>query len=88
MFVLVAGANYSIVGRLKAGTQVNIYRYEGEWAYVSSGSITGYVNSYYLSAPSSGKKIAIDPGHGGSDPGAIGNGIYEKELNLSCCFKG
>ena len=28
-------------------------------------------------------KVVIDPGHGGSDPGAVVNGIYEKNLNLS-----
>lgn len=27
-------------------------------------------------------KIVIDPGHGGEDPGAMGNGIIEKDLNL------
>lgn len=27
-------------------------------------------------------KIFIDPGHGGMDPGAIGNGLYEKNLTL------
>lgn len=26
--------------------------------------------------------IVIDPGHGGEDPGAIGNGLIEKDLNL------
>ena len=30
----------------------------------------------------SNKKIVIDPGHGGTDSGAVGNGIIEKELNL------
>ena len=28
------------------------------------------------------KKIVIDPGHGGYDPGAEKNGIYEKDINL------
>ncbi len=28
------------------------------------------------------KKVVIDAGHGGDDPGAIGNGITEKDLNL------
>ena len=28
------------------------------------------------------KIILIDPGHGGDDPGASGNGIIEKDLNL------
>ncbi len=28
------------------------------------------------------KKIFIDPGHGGAESGAVGNGMLEKELNL------
>ena len=28
------------------------------------------------------KGIVIDPGHGGSDPGAVGNGIKEKDYTL------
>lgn len=27
-------------------------------------------------------KLVIDPGHGGKDPGAVGNGLREKDLNL------
>ena len=27
-------------------------------------------------------KVVIDPGHGGTDSGAVGNGIVEKDLNL------
>lgn len=29
------------------------------------------------------KKVFLGVGHGGKDPGAIGNGFYEKDLNLS-----
>ena len=32
-------------------------------------------------------KIFIDPGHGGSDPGAVGNGLQEKNLNLEMGLK-
>ena len=33
------------------------------------------------------KKVVIDPGHGGSDSGAIGGGVYEKTLNLDVAKK-
>ncbi|WAA10039.1 N-acetylmuramoyl-L-alanine amidase [Fervidibacillus albus] len=32
-------------------------------------------------------KIFIDPGHGGSDPGAVGNGLLEKNINLKIARK-
>ncbi|MCE4047718.1 MULTISPECIES: N-acetylmuramoyl-L-alanine amidase [Bacillaceae] len=32
-------------------------------------------------------KIFIDPGHGGSDPGAVGNGLQEKDLTLKIAKK-
>ena len=28
------------------------------------------------------KKVVIDAGHGGEDPGTLGNGLLEKDLNL------
>jgi len=34
-----------------------------------------------------GQKICIDPGHGGSDPGAVGQGLYEDTVNLQICNK-
>lgn len=30
-----------------------------------------------------GVKIFVDPGHGGSDPGALGNGLRESDVNLT-----
>lgn len=32
-------------------------------------------------------KICIDPGHGGYDPGAVGNGLQEKDIDLDVCLK-
>ena len=32
-------------------------------------------------------KVIIDPGHGGTDSGAIGNGLYEKDLTLEISKK-
>lgn len=31
--------------------------------------------------------VVLDPGHGGKDPGAIGNGFQEKDINLSIGLK-
>jgi hypothetical protein len=33
------------------------------------------------------KKVYLDPGHGGTDPGAIGNGIQEKDIVLTVAKK-
>src|SRR5581483_12114454 len=33
--------------------------------------------------PLAGKVIVVDPGHGGRDPGAIANGVNEKDVNLA-----
>jgi N-acetylmuramoyl-L-alanine amidase len=38
----------------------------------------------YLSAPSAGTKVIIDPGHGGGDPGVVGSGgLAEKNVALA-----
>lgn len=33
------------------------------------------------------KILVLDPGHGGQDPGAVGNGLLEKEINLELAKK-
>lgn len=35
----------------------------------------------------SGVKICIDPGHGGSDPGAVGQGLHEADINLDISLR-
>ena len=40
------------------------------------------LSASYAFAGVAGQKICIDPGHGGSDPGAVGNGLQEKTINL------
>jgi len=32
-------------------------------------------------------KICLDPGHGGYDTGAVGNGLQEKDITLDVCLK-
>ncbi len=32
-------------------------------------------------------RIVLDPGHGGNDPGALGNGLLESNLNLEVAFR-
>ena len=41
-----------------------------------------YVNATSNTMPLIGKVIYIDPGHGGKDPGAMYNGVMEKDINL------
>ncbi|MYL60114.1 N-acetylmuramoyl-L-alanine amidase, partial [Virgibacillus halodenitrificans] len=32
-------------------------------------------------------KLYLDPGHGGTDPGAVGNGLQEKEIVLDIALR-
>ena len=76
---------YSAAGKLNTGAKFTVYGYNGVWAYGKSGTIAGYVHSSYLSkevVSTEKKYIAIDAGHGGTDPGAVANGLREKDVNL------
>ncbi|QAS53416.1 N-acetylmuramoyl-L-alanine amidase [Halobacillus litoralis] len=82
------GVNHEKVGKLDPGEVVSVYKREGDWVYISSGNTKGYVNSYYLiDKPTKNWKIALDPGHGGSDPGASANGLIEKNVVLDVGLK-
>lgn len=86
---------YPKTGTLNKGTKVEVAYAVGSWAYIKSGSIEGLVHSSYLNAPiSTGnnnvlsqKMIVIDPGHGGTDPGAGAYGLKEKDVVLDTALK-
>ncbi|KAB2336752.1 SH3 domain-containing protein [Cytobacillus depressus] len=83
------GTDYAVLGALPLGTTLTIYYASGDWVYMSYGNLTGFVHRAYLKDPSQAAKrvIAIDAGHGGKDPGAMGNGLQEKEITLSIALK-
>lgn len=39
------------------------------------------------SSPIYGRTVMLDPGHGGSDPGTVHDGLYEKEINLDIALR-
>jgi len=93
--------SYSSIGLLYKGEPVDILHVIGNWVYVRSASIEGFVSQSYLavgeaSPPDAGDELSnylktqmiiIDPGHGGSDPGATANGLVEKNINLNVALK-
>lgn len=85
-----------VLGRSAQGEAVSVYAISDEGALKSASSIAGAASVSFDGADSgtqaasllsrahaeSGKiVIALDPGHGGSDPGAVANGLKESELN-------
>ncbi|WP_147805288.1 N-acetylmuramoyl-L-alanine amidase [Alkalicoccus halolimnae] len=86
--------NQSAIGRLVEGEDVDVYERTGNWAKVATDDIEGYVSQSYLavdyfeqSSPLLDKTIVVDPGHGGRDPGAVANGLYEKEVVLDVSLR-
>ncbi|WP_017726205.1 N-acetylmuramoyl-L-alanine amidase [Halalkalibacterium ligniniphilum] len=84
-----ATASSNTVGRLTAGTVVDIYAYEGNWAKIKYNGEFAYTSLHYLVTRAPGSNalkdriIVIDPGHGGRDPGAVANGLREKDVVLA-----
>ncbi|GGF26526.1 hypothetical protein GCM10010954_26960 [Halobacillus andaensis] len=77
----------AIIGALEDGATVTVYEERSNWSRIEYNGYTGWVSSDFLVAsnsPLEGVHITLDPGHGGSDPGAIGvDNSYEKNVNLS-----
>lgn len=93
--------SYSLMGALMYKQSIDIYETTNGWHKVKFGSGYGYVSATYVTligdnnddsnatvTPTKIKKIVIDPGHGGSDPGAIGpSGLREKDVVLDISLK-
>ncbi|WP_332629798.1 N-acetylmuramoyl-L-alanine amidase [Halalkalibacter flavus] len=87
-----AGTNHSSIGSVRNGQKVDVYETIGSWYRIKFGNDWGFVSSTYVKSSNSSNNsnsklsnrvIAIDPGHGGRDPGAVGNGLQEKDIVLA-----
>ena len=86
------GTNYDKIGSVKNGQIIELYSVTSGWAKIKYGTTTGYVSADYItvyngngtSNAGAGKKVYLDPGHGGADAGAIGTtyGTKEKDVAL------
>lgn len=83
--------NHTKVLVLKKGSVVKVVGTENGWdKIISEEGIVGWCSNDFLSEinPLSGKKILLDPGHGGKDPGSISySGKFEKYVNLEVAYK-
>ena len=83
-----ASASAAIVAKLNYGQTVTVQSINGWWAQVVVNGVTGYVHKSYLHLMNTSgtsiqnRIIVLDPGHGGSDPGAINGKVYEKNIAL------
>ncbi|MFJ7639455.1 SH3 domain-containing protein [Peribacillus sp. NPDC097225] len=86
-------ATNKIIGAVDRSDSVIVTETQGDWGKVETQSgLVGWASLTYLSKtkPSDGfkgKVIVLDPGHGGSDPGASGKNNREKDLTLSTAKK-
>lgn len=86
------GTSYSVMKQLTYGSAVKVTGQTGNWYSITIDGKTGYVSASYISdkqpaqqqptQKQTQKIIAVDAGHGGSDPGASGNGLVEKDITL------
>src|SRR5690625_3871077 len=85
-----ASSTSSILKSYKAGKILKYKTFSNNW-YEATVKVNGKYEIGYINKSdvitSNNKTVVIDAGHGGSDPGASGNGLYEKELTLEIAQK-
>ncbi|MFD2446727.1 N-acetylmuramoyl-L-alanine amidase [Bacillus sp. CGMCC 1.16607] len=89
--------SFQKVGELLPGTKVETAYDVGSWTYIKAEHVEGLVHRDYLVESStttppidqslSSQVVMIDPGHGGTDPGAIGFGLLEKNVVLDTALE-
>jgi len=83
--------DYTKIESLSKASFVKVIDIQDEWdKVVTQDGQVGWCHSNYLQSalPLSGKKILLDPGHGGKDSGCISySGKYEKFVNLTVATK-
>lgn len=83
-----ASSNSDIIGSLPLNAIVSVNSISNWWANITYNGVTGYVHKTYLhlmnKTGSSVKDriIVLDPGHGGTDPGAVNGSYTEKAVVL------
>jgi N-acetylmuramoyl-L-alanine amidase len=68
-----------------SGVELTIAIREGYTASVHD--TLGKVTISFFKKGEKGKRIVLDGGHGGKDPGAVANGLQEKEINLDVSLR-
>ena len=80
-------ANFEVVNEITETLEENVVTIENTGSSVNSNEVQTQVADLLDEAQATSKDddkviIVLDPGHGGSDPGAVRNGIKESTLNL------
>lgn len=77
--------NNEPIDRLANGTLIEYFAVIDNWALFFHNGNLAYASLSFLTTPTGikGKTIVVDPGHGGTDPGAVRFGLQEKDLVLA-----
>lgn len=76
-----ATTSLGTIGSIPSGSTVTFFQNKNGWRYIQAGNLQGWIDDKSISQLS-GLNIIIDPGHGGTDPGATANGLKEADLTL------